>query len=324
MLRFLARRLAMMGPMLIGITLISFLVMHLAPGDPVDAGGLNPKSSAQARENLRRLYGLDQPLHIQYANWLKRTVKLDFGESMAVSRGKPVIRMISERLPVTVTINVIQLLIIFVIAMPLGITSAVRRNSLFDKSATVFVFLGFSMPSFWLGLLMMILFGVKLGWLPISGLESLDAASMSTWGRFLDRAEHLVLIVIVGAVVSLAGISRYIRSNMLEVVKQDYVRTARAKGLSENAVIYKHALRNAMMPVITILGLSIPGLIGGSVILESLFAIPGLGQLMWQSVLARDYPVVMGNLVIASGLTLIGNLVADVSYALVDPRVKLS
>jgi len=313
-----------MGPMLVGITLISFLVMHLAPGNPVDVGGLNPKSSAQARENLQKLYGLDKPVLVQYANWFKRSVKLDFGESMSVSRGRPVLEMITERLPVTVTINVLQLVIIFAIAMPIGIASAVRRNSVFDKTTTVFVFMGFSMPSFWLGLLLMILFGVVLGWLPISGLESLDAASMGFWGRVADRAEHLVLIVTVGAVIGLAGISRYIRSSMLEVVKQDYVRTARAKGLNEKAVIYKHALRNAMMPVVTILGLLIPGLIGGSVILESLFAIPGLGQLFWQSVMARDYPLIMGNLVIGAGLTLIGNLIADVSYAFVDPRVKLS
>jgi peptide/nickel transport system permease protein len=216
------------------------------------------------------------------------------------------------------------MLIVFLVAMPLGIMSAVRRNSLFDKSATVFVFLGFSMPSFWLGLLLMLLFGVELGWLPISGLQSIDGSLLGPWDRFVDRAEHLVLIVFVGAIVGLAGISRYIRSNMLEVVKQDYVRTARAKGLSETAVIYKHALRNALMPVVTILGLSIPGIIGGSVILESLFAIPGLGQVMWQGVLARDYPLIMGNLVIVAVLTLAGNLIADVSYAFVDPRVKLS
>ncbi|MGA2193533.1 MAG: ABC transporter permease, partial [Nitrospirota bacterium] len=219
---------------------------------------------------------------------------------------------------------ILELLAAFIVAMPLGILSAVRRNSLFDKSTTVIVFLGFSIPAFWLGLLLMILFGVQLGWLPISGIQSIDVSGMNFLELQWDRFRHIILIVAIGAFGSLAGISRYIRSNMLEVVRQDYIRTARAKGLPESEVIYKHALRNALMPVITILGLSLPALIGGSVILEYLFAIPGMGQLFWQSVTARDYPLVMGNLVMGAFLTLVGNMLADISYALVDPRVKLS
>ena len=230
---------------------------------------------------------------------------------------------IKERLPVTITINVLELLVAFIVAMPMGIISAVKRNSILDKSTTVTVFLGFSIPSFWLGLLLMILFGVQLGWLPISGLQSLDASHYGFIGLQIDRLRHIVLIVFIGAFGSLAGISRYVRSNMLEVVRQDYIRTARAKGLKERDVIYKHALRNAMMPVITILGLSLPALIGGSVILEYLFAIPGMGQLFWASVTARDYPLVMGDLVIGAFLTLVGNMLADISYAMVDPRVKI-
>lgn len=321
MLAYLSKRLLMMVPLLVGISLITFIVIHLAPGSPVDVAEMNPKASAQARENLKQLYGLDKPLYVQYADWLKRFVMLDFGKSY--SDGRPVTDAIVDRLPVTVTINMLQLLGAFLVAMPLGILSAVKRNSLFDKSSTVFVFLGFSIPSFWLGLMLMMLFGVNLGWLPISGIQSMDAYAMGPVERLWDWLRHIVLIVFIGAFGSLAGVSRYIRSNMLEVVRQDYVRTARAKGLPENAVIYKHALRNAMMPVITILGLSVPSLIGGSVILEYLFAVPGMGQLFWQAVTSRDYPLVMGNLVMGAGLTLIGNMLADISYAAVDPRVKL-
>jgi len=323
MLKYLARRTLMMVPLMIGITVISFIVIHLAPGNPVEvATEMNPKASAQARENLKKLYGLDKPLHVQYANWLGRFARLDFGTSF--SDGRPVYDKIVERLPITIVINVLQMVLAFVIAMPLGIISAVRQNSLFDKSTTVFVFLGFSIPSFWLGLLLMLLFGVTLGWLPISGIQSLDVSGMGFLALQWDRMRHIVLIVFIGAFGGLAGISRYMRSNMLEVVRQDYIRTARAKGLPENVVIYKHALRNAVMPVITILGLSLPGLIGGSVILESLFSIPGMGQLFWQAVTARDYPLVMGDLVFGAILTLAGNMLADISYAAIDPRVKLS
>jgi peptide/nickel transport system permease protein len=322
MLAYLSKRLLMMVPLLVGITLITFIVIHLAPGSPVDIGAeMNPKASAQARENLRKLYGLDKPLYVQYYEWLKRFALLDFGESYA--DGRPVLDKIVERFPVTITINMLQMLGAFLIAMPIGIISAVKRNSLFDKSSTVIVFLGFSIPSFWLGLLLMILFGVDLGWLPISGIQSLDVSHMGPVDRLWDWFRHIVLIVFIGAFGGLAGVSRYMRSSMLEVVRQDYVRTARAKGLSEKVVIYKHALRNAIMPVVTILGLSVPTLIGGSVILEYLFAIPGMGQLFWQAVTARDYPLVMGNLVMGAGLTLIGNMLADISYAAVDPRVKL-
>jgi peptide/nickel transport system permease protein len=323
MLKYLAGRLLMMVPLLIGITVITFIVIHLAPGSPVEvATEMNPKASAQARENLRKLYGLDKPLHIQYINWLGRFARLDFGESY--TDGRKVFDKIVERLPVTITINILQLLAAFAVAMPLGIISAVRRNSLFDKSATVFVFLGFSIPTFWLGLLLMLLFGVYLGWLPISGIQSMDVSGMGVLALQWDRFRHIILIVFIGAFGGLAGFSRYIRSNMLEVVRQDYVRTARAKGLPENAVIYKHALRNALMPVITIIGLSVPGLIGGSVILEPIFSIPGMGQLFWQAVTARDYPLVMGDLIFGAMLTLAGNMLADIGYALVDPRVKLS
>jgi peptide/nickel transport system permease protein len=319
----MAKRLFFMLPLLLGITVISFAVIHLAPGTTVDLDtSMNPRVSAEARERLRHLYGLDQPIHVQYWQWLKRLSTLDLGTSFAQDR-RPVMDKIAERIPITLLIDVLSLILIFAVAVPLGVYSAIRQYSLFDKISTVVVFLGFAMPTFWIALLLMILFGVQLGWLPISGIRSLDHQSLSPLGKLADYARHLALPVFISAFGGLAGLSRYMRSNMLEVIRQDYITTARAKGLPEDNVIFRHALRNALLPVITILGLSVPGLIGGSVIFESIFAIPGMGQLFYQSVLARDYPLIMGVLVIGAVLTLIGNLVADVSYALADPRIRV-
>ncbi|MEW6408862.1 MAG: ABC transporter permease [Nitrospirota bacterium] len=319
---FLTRRLLTMIPLIIGITLITFIVIHLAPGGPAEVETeMSLKASAQARENLKKLYGLDKPLHVQYLDWLKRFVYFDFGTSFV--DGRPVVKKIMERIPITITINLLSMLLIFIVAVPIGVLSATKQYSLFDKITTVFVFIGFATPTFWLALLLMILFGVKLGWLPISGIQSLNVSGMSALELLFDRAQHLILPVFIAAFGGIAGFSRYTRSNMLEVIRQDYIRTAKAKGLSERDVVYKHALRNALMPIVTILGLSVPGLIGGSVIFETIFAIPGMGQLFYASTMARDYPTIMGILVIGAFLTLIGNLLADIAYAVVDPRVKL-
>ncbi len=215
------------------------------------------------------------------------------------------------------------MVLIVLVAVPIGIRSAVKEGGAFDRIMTVFVFFGYAMPSFWLALLLMLLFGIKLGLLPISGLHSLMGYHQLSWPeKVLDWAKHLILPIFVSAFGGLAGLSRYMRSSMIEALRQDYITTARAKGLPERKVIYKHALRNALLPLITILGLSIPGLVGGSVIFESIFAIPGVGQLMWTAVMMRDYPVLMGNLVIVSVLTLLGNLLADIGYALADPRIR--
>ncbi len=247
---------------------------------------------------------------------------MDFGRSFAPD-ARPVWDKIKERLPITVGINVLAMFFIFIIAIPLGVMAAVRHNRFFDKITTIFVFIGYATPGFWLALLLMMLFGIKLGWLPLSGLKSLNYESMSILEKFGDIAKHLILPVFVSAFGGLAGLSRFVRSSMLEVIRQDYVLTARAKGLPERVVIYKHALKNALLPVVTILGLSVPGLIGGSVIFESIFAIPGMGQLFYLSVMSRDYPTIMGCLVIGAVLTLLGNLLADISYALVDPRIRV-
>ncbi len=313
-----------MIPLLFGITIICFVVMHLAPGSPTDLETqLNPRASADYRERLRAMYDLDKPMHEQYILWIGKLVTLDLGMSFSQDR-RPVADKIFERIPITIAINVISMILIMAIAIPIGVLSAVYRDSLFDKITSVFVFVGFAIPTFWLALLLMILFGVHLGWLPISGIRSLNFEYLPPGTAFLDLIKHLILPVLLSAFGGLAGLSRYMRSNMLEVIRQDYIMTARAKGLSERVVIYKHALRNALLPVITILGLSIPGLIGGSVIFETIFAIPGMGQLFYMSVMSRDYPLVMGILFIGAVLTLLGNLFADVSYALADPRIRVS
>ncbi len=324
MLRYTVKRLLFMIPLLIGITIICFAVIHLAPGSPTDMQtSLNPKASLEAKERLKSLYNLDKPLHEQYFLWLKRLAVLDLGNSFSPDR-RPVLDKIAERLPITITINVLSMILIMIVAIPIGVLSAVRQDSFFDKATGVFVFVGFAVPTFWLALLLMILFGVNLGWLPISGIRSLNYEYLTPWSAFWDLVKHLIMPVILSAFGGLAGLSRYMRANMLEVIRQDYITTARAKGLSERIVIYKHALRNALLPVITILGLSIPGLIGGSVIFETIFAIPGMGQLFYMSVMSRDYPLVMGILFIGAVLTLLGNLIADMSYAVADPRIRVS
>jgi peptide/nickel transport system permease protein len=312
----------MMLPILLGITVIIFIVIHLAPGDPVSSQtDMNLKAKAAARENLRKIYGLDRPLHEQYWSWLISAVTLDFDVSYV--DGRKVKDKIFERVPITLGINILSIALILSIAVPLGVLSAVRQYSLFDKISTVFVFVGYSMPSFWLALLLMILFGVYMSVLPISGIQSVGIEDMGLWSRIWDTARHLVLPVGISAFTGLAAMSRYSRSSMLEVVRQDYIRTARAKGLSEARVIVRHALRNALMPIVTLIGLMIPALIGGSVIFETIFAIPGMGKLFFESAEARDYPTIMGVLFIGAMLTLIGNLMADVAYAMVDPRIRV-
>lgn len=279
------------------------------------------------------MYNLDKPVIVQYGLWLQRMVKLDFGNSFA-SHQRPVFwdskdkegnitpGMIKEALPITLLINVLSLGLIILIALPLGVISALTQNRLPDRSITLFVFLGFAIPGFWLALLMMYWTGVMHDWLPISGLHSQGAEKLAWWQYAWDSLQHLALPVFISALSGLAGISLFVRNGMLDVLHQDYITTARSKGLPENSVVYKHALRNALLPLITILGLSIPGLIGGSVIAESIFAIPGMGKLFYDAVLMRDFPTIMGILTIGSALTLIGNLLADLAYAWADPRVR--
>ena len=318
----ICKKLGMTLLILLGITVISFWVIHLAPGSPTDLQTtLNPQVGAATRARLERLYGLDQPIYIQYAQWVRRIAQFDFGKSMSGDH-RPVWDKIKERMPLTIGMNVASLLLTLLLAIPIGVGAAYYQGQWFDKASTVFVFIGFAMPGFWLALLLMLYFGIYLQWLPISGLTSLDYDRLSFGGKLLDIARHLAIPIFIYTFGSLAGMSRFMRSSMLEVLRQDFILTAKAKGLPLYAVIYNHALRNALLPVITILGLSIPSLIGGSVIIESIFALPGLGQLFYTSVLARDYPMIMGNLVLGAILTLAGNMLADVCYGLADPRIR--
>jgi peptide/nickel transport system permease protein len=323
-----------MIPLLIGISLISFFIMHLAPGDITsNESAFNPKASEESRQKLREMYNLDKPVIVQYGLWLKRMATLDFGKSFA-SHQKPVFwqtidkdgnvtkGLIQEALPITLMINILGLAITLILSIPLGIIAARKYLGWQDRSITLFNFIGFSIPGFWLSLLLMYWLGVVNNWFPISGLHSLNYESLDTWGKIKDSLSHLFLPVIIPSITGLAGITLFVKNGMLDVLHQDYITTARAKGLAENKIIYKHALRNALLPLITIVGLSIPGLIGGSVIAETIFAIPGMGKLFYDAVLMRDFPVVMGILTIGSALTLIGNLIADVMYAWADPRVR--
>ncbi len=315
-------KLAWVAVVLFGITVISFWVIHLAPGSPTDLQTtMNPLATPEAAERLNKLYGLDQPIYVQYGRWVSRIVRFDFGRSLSGDH-RPVWDKIAERLPLTFGMNMVSLALTLLVTVPIGVASAYWQGGLFDRSMTVFVFIGFAVPGFWLALLLMIWLGIYWPVFPISGLTSLDYAMLSPAGKVWDITRHMVLPIFIYTFGSLAGMSRFMRSSMLEVLRQDYILTAKAKGLATRVVIFKHALRNALLPAITILGLSVPGLIGGSVIIESIFSLPGLGQLFYQGVMSRDYPLIMGNLVLGAVLTLAGNLLADAAYGLADPRIR--
>jgi peptide/nickel transport system permease protein len=314
---YLIKRLVQTIPILFGITIISFLIINLAPGSPVGMT-LNPTASPKVIEQMRKNYDLDKPLHLQYLLWLKR---LFTGNLYSFKDGKPVLDKILERLPATLVLNFMATLLIFSLAIPLGIFSATHRYSFLDNLGTFLAFLGISIPSFWLAYLL-ILGVVKIFGVPVLGLRSFGLDQPGIWVLLSDRIWHLMLPATVLAVGGIAAISRYTRSSMLEVLRQDYIRTAKAKGLTDEEVHYRHALRNALLPIITLFGFLVPGLIGGSVIIETVFAWPGIGRLAYQAVLSRDYSVVMTILTLTSALTLLGNLLADILYAFTDPRIR--
>ncbi|MGH7797450.1 MAG: ABC transporter permease [Candidatus Binatia bacterium] len=336
MTAYLVRRLLLMIPTFIGITLIAFLIMRLAPGDPAElraAGGLGAAAGGgisvekrgavdEAMAQWRSQYGLDKPLHVQYAVWLKNLATLSFGDSF--KDNQPVWNKIAERLPVTVTLNVWSILVVYLVAIPLGIYSATRSGAFGDRMTTLAVFVLFAVPLVWAATMALVfLCGGDFYYLfPPGGLESLDySQDWSFWQKFADHAWHLFLPVVLLSYDGFAVLSRYMRSSMLEVLSQDYVQVARAKGLQEKKVILKHVLRNSLIPQITILASILPGLIGGSIIIETIFSIPGLGQLGYESVLARDYPTVLALLTVSAVLTLIGILISDILLSIVDPRI---
>ncbi len=326
---YLVKRLLMIIPTFLGITLITFFIIQLAPGSPVSlklqgaAGGVKSEALSRAIiEETRALYGLDKPIYTQYFSWLRRVVTLDFGRSYKDHR--LVLTKIAERLPISLQLSLISIFLSYLISVPLGVYSATHQFTLSDKVITVFLFILYSLPSFWVASLLIMLLGGGDFWnvFPVFGLSSEGAAAWPFWQRLGDRVMHLVLPITCLTYGGLASLSRYGRVGMLEVVRQDYIRTARAKGLSERVVIYKHALRNSVIPIVTFLGLLLPAMLGGSVIIETIFSIPGMGKLGFEAVLSRDYPVIMGIATISSLLTLVGLLISDILYVVVDPRIS--
>jgi peptide/nickel transport system permease protein len=333
---YLIKRLLLMVPTFIGITLIGFLIMRLAPGDPAElraAGGLGAAAGGgisvekrgsvdEAIAQWRAQYGLDKPLHVQYLVWLKNISSLSFGESFKDNQS--VWSKIAERLPVTVKLNFWSILVVYLVAIPLGVYSATHPNSWGDQITTLAAFILFAVPLVWAATMAIVFIcGGDFYYLfPPGGLESIDFSdNWPIWRKLQDRAWHIFLPVVLLSYDGFAGLSRYMRASMLEVLAQDYVQVARAKGLSEKRVILKHVLRNSLIPQVTILASILPGLIGGSVIIETIFSIPGLGQLGFESVLARDYPTVLALFTVSALLTLIGILISDLLLAAVDPRI---
>src|SRR5690606_1169830 len=322
MSHYVIRRTVQAIPLLIGIRVIVFVLLQMTPGGPL-AIAENPGGSGRViqeqLERLRAKYGLDDPLYMRYLHWAGDLVRGDWGTSF--NTGQPVLAMIGERIPATLLLTGLASLVTLILAFPIGIISAARQYSLFDYIATTAAFLGIAVPSFWLALMFLYVFTFSLGWLPAVGLGD-PRQQYEGFAAVVDRARHLIMPVSVLALVSTASLTRYVRAAMLDVLGQDYMRTARGKGLTERAALMRHALKNAAIPVVTILALEIPDLFIGSVIVESIFAISGMGRLFVESADLRDYPVLMGILLIASFLVILFNLIADILYSRLDPRIR--
>ncbi|MCX7821866.1 MAG: ABC transporter permease [Syntrophobacterales bacterium] len=328
---YIIRRLLQVIPTFIGITFITFLIIQLAPGNPIlmklqmrGEGQLaDTATTKKIIEETKRLYGLDKPIIVQYLLWVKRVLTFDFGYSYKDHR--KVWDKIKERLPVTLQLNILSILLVYIIAIPAGVYSAVRAGSFWDRVFTIGFFILYSLPSFWVAVMLIMLFGGGEFWdlFPVYGISSLGADRYPFFKWLLDRIWHLILPVFCLSYGGWAYLSRLMKSELLEVIREDYIRTAKAKGLEERVVIMKHALRNALLPLITLLAYLLPALFGGSVIIESIFSIPGMGQLGFEAVLSRDYPVIMALTTISAILTLAGLIISDMLYALFDPRIKL-
>jgi len=325
---YILKRLLLLVPTLIGITIITFLVIQLAPGSPVERKlQLEQGVKAEAitkdiMEQTKKLYGLDKPIYIRYWIWIKQIFTLDFGLSYKDHR--PVINKIAERLPVTLTLNIISIFIVYIISIPLGVFSAVRQGSYSDRLTTFSLFALYSIPNFWLAMILIFFLGGGDFWdvFPVYGIISPGADQFPFFKKALNFLWHITLPVVCLTYADLAYLSRYQKGSLLEVLSEDFVRTARAKGLTESRVIFKHALRNSLIPIITIVASILPAMIGGSVIIESIFSIPGIGQLGFESILSRDYPVIMAIATITAFLTLLGILISDITYVFVDPRIS--
>lgn len=315
-------------PTLFGITIITFFIIQLAPGSPIERkisleeGIKANEITSEIIEETKKLYGLDKPIYVRYLIWVKQIATLDFGNSYVDHR--PVIKKIEERLPVTLSLNVLSIFFVYLISIPVGIFSAVKRGTLTDRSLTFSLFALYSIPSFWMAIILIYFLGGGEHWnlFPIYGIASTGAEHFSFPKRALDFLWHITLPVFCLAYADIAALSRYQRGSLLEVLRADFVRTAVAKGLSPKTVLFKHALRNSLMPIVTIIAAVLPAMIGGSVIIESIFSIPGIGKLGFDSVLSRDYPVIMAISTISAVLTLLGILVSDLIYVLIDPRIS--
>lgn len=316
--RYIRKRLLQVIPVVFGITVLTFVIMQFAPGGPL-TGMLSPRSSPEALQRAREALGLDKPVLIQYWNWLKELVQGNFGYS--TYNGQPVLDQILERLPATLLLTVTAFIISFVVGIPLGVYSATHKYSKGDYGLTVFSFIGISIPSFFFGMGLIYLFSLKLGWLPTSGFGSATFRGTGM-ALVLHKLRYLIMPALVMSLSNLATVMRFARSSMIETLNQDYIRTARAKGLSEKIVIYRHALKNSMIPVITIFGQSIPNLFGGTYITEKVFGWPGMGLLGVDAITNRDYQILMGLTLFTAILVMLGNLLADIMYSLVDPRIR--
>lgn len=326
MISYLLRRLLGAIPLLLGILTLIFFIINIAPGDPTSRY-FNPNVAPEVIEQMRRNLGLDQPLHIQYFRWLTSFLRGDFGHSFGQMR--PIAEILPTVLWNTVQLMVIAVILIFVIGMLIGILQAVRQYSIADNVLTFLALFFYSMPSFWLALMLILLLSLKAsqwGWpiqFPASQMTSVGYEFLPVGEKFTDRLMHMALPATALGIGGAAYVARYMRGSMLEVIHQDYIRTARAKGLSEAKVIFRHALRNALIPIVTLLGLYLPSLLSGSVLIETIFAWPGMGRLIVDSIFQRDYPLVMATSFIAAALVVLGNLIADVLYAVVDPRIRI-
>lgn len=311
---YLTRRILSSIPLLLGVSIILYAVLHLAPGGPTDVYADNPSVSPEALKNLERELGLDQPVPIQYLRWLQALLKGEWGYS--IRSGRPVTADISERVGPTLALGGTAFALALLVALPLGILSALRRYSAVDYTFTFLSFLGISMPIFWLALMLQALFAINLRLLPSAGLETIGD------GSFVDRLRHLILPASILAVANIASWGRFVRSSMLDVLGLDYIRTARAKGLSERVVTYRHALRNALVPVVTVIALDFAAILSGAVITETIFAWPGMGRLFIEAMNGRDYPVLMALLMIGSFALIVTNILTDLVYSLIDPRIR--
>ena len=335
MLSFTLRRLLWMVPTFVGITLVCFLVLRMANADPVASnfqGGVQGRQiSMEALENLRKIYDLDKPWYVQYGKLVTRLVTLDFGNRW--QDGRPISEVIGEALPITLLLSTLSLGLAYLIAIPLGVLSAVKQHTWIDQATTVTLFVLYSMPSFWVGIMLIVFLAsghfIDCGWsdqpgcFPLQGWHSFTGfEGMSFTEKIGDVAFHLVLPIVALTYNAFASLSRYMRAGMLETLRQDYIRTARAKGLSERVVIFKHALRNSLIPIITLFGLTLPQLISGAVIVESIFGIRGMGFVMLEAIRLPDYPLVITIVACTAILTMLGVLLSDLLYALVDPRIR--